>query len=92
VVPTCRCQREREGGGLLVVLGRRPDGWAGGLLGCAAVRGCRAGRLARWAAERCWAGGAVAGCQAGLGRCAGRWVGLEGGKGLREIGFGILGI
>jgi hypothetical protein len=42
VVPTCRCQR--EGGGLLVVLGRRPDGWAGGLLGCAAERGCRAGR------------------------------------------------
>jgi hypothetical protein len=66
-----------------VVLGRRPDGWAGGLL-CGAFG---PERLARWAAERCWAGGAVAGCQAGLGRCAGRWVGLEGGKGLREIGF-----
>jgi hypothetical protein len=26
------------------VLGRRPDGWAGGLLGCAAGGGCRAGR------------------------------------------------
>jgi hypothetical protein len=35
------------------------------------------GRLswARWAAKRRWAGGAVAVCQDGLGRCAGRWVG-----------------
>jgi hypothetical protein len=51
--------------------------WAGGLL-CGAVG---PERLARWAAERCWAGGAVAGCQAGLGCCAGRWVGLEGERG-----------
>jgi hypothetical protein len=34
------------------VLGRRPDGWAGGLLGCAA--GGLSGQKARWAAERCW--------------------------------------
>jgi hypothetical protein len=73
VVPTCRCQREREGGGLLVALGRRP-----------AVRGCRAGkagqvgRRAGWRARQ--AGCAVLGHSASglllllLGYC---WVGLE---------------